>query len=132
MSPEQSMVKAFHEKYGHYVSASPSHLPNDKLITLRVRLMEEELSEVKEALFDGTLVQIAKELSDLLYVVYGTAVSFGIDLEPIFAEVHASNMTKGTEKNEFGKTMKGPAYREADIEPILCEQIMSKGGSIHG
>lgn len=60
----------------------------------------------------------------MLYVVYGAAVTYGIDLEPIFDEIHRSNMSKlwpdGTvQKREDGKVLKPPTYSPADLEPIL-------------
>jgi predicted HAD superfamily Cof-like phosphohydrolase len=66
---------------------------------------------------------MAKELADLLYVVYGTAVSLGIDMEPVFKEVHRSNMSKvGGYKREDGKWVKPPTYSPADILPIIKNQ----------
>ena len=66
---------------------------------------------------------MAKELADLLYVVYGTAVSVGIDMEPVFREVHRSNMSKvGGHKRADGKWVKPPTYSPADIESIVDEQ----------
>ena len=73
------------------------------------------------------LAAIAKELADLLYVVYGTAVSYGIDMGPVFTEVHRSNMSKvGGYKREDGKWVKPPTYSAADIAPILAEQQTSR------
>src|SRR4029453_6442141 len=66
---------------------------------------------------------IAKEVADLLYVVYGTAVSYGIDMAPVFREVHRSNMSKvGGYKREDGKWVKPATYSPAAIQPILAEQ----------
>ena len=80
-----------------------------------------------------TLAGIAQEIADLLYVVYGTAVSFGIDMEPVFREVHRSNMSKvGGYKREDGKWVKPATYSPAAITPILAEQATAqdqrKGG----
>ncbi|MEC4681184.1 MAG: hypothetical protein VST67_10880, partial [Nitrospirota bacterium] len=73
------------------------------------------------------LPAMAKELADLLYVVYGTAVSLGIDLEPVFKEVHRSNMSKvGGYKREDGKWVKPPTYSPASLEDILETQSLSK------
>jgi predicted HAD superfamily Cof-like phosphohydrolase len=71
----------------------------------------------------GDLAAVAKEMADLLYVVYGTAVSYGIDMDPVFREVHRSNMSKvGGYKREDGKWVKPATYSPARIEPILVEQ----------
>ena len=58
-----------------------------------------------------------------LYVVYGTAVSYGIDMAPVFREVHRSNMSKiGGYKRGDGKWVKPTTYSPAAVEPILAEQ----------
>ncbi|MEC4688424.1 MAG: hypothetical protein VST64_08985, partial [Nitrospirota bacterium] len=70
---------------------------------------------------------VAKELADLLYVVYGAAVSCGIDMEPVFQEVHRSNMSKlGGYKRADGKWVKPPTYSPASIQPILQAQARSE------
>jgi predicted HAD superfamily Cof-like phosphohydrolase len=82
--------------------------------------MQEEFDELKEAMAAGDLAAVAKEMADLLYVTYGTAVSYGIDLEPVFQEVHRSNLSKiGGYKRADGKWVKPPTYSPADIESIL-------------
>ena len=69
------------------------------------------------------LAALAKEMADLLYVVYGTAVSYGIDMEPVFREVHRSNLSKvGGYKRADGKWVKPPTYSPADIQPIIEAQ----------
>jgi predicted HAD superfamily Cof-like phosphohydrolase len=85
--------------------------------------MQEEFDELKEALAAEDLFSIAKEMADLLYVVYGTAVSYGIDMDPVFREVHRSNMSKiGGYKREDGKWVKPATYSPACIEPIVAGQ----------
>ena len=71
----------------------------------------------------GDLAAVAKEMADLLYVTYGTAVSYGIDMEPVFQEVHRSNLSKvGGYKRADGKWVKPPTYSPADIVSILEAQ----------
>jgi len=73
------------------------------------------------------LASMAKELADLLYVVYGTAVSLGIDMEPVFKEVHRSNMSKvGGYKREDGKWVKPATYSPASLDKILEAQAISQ------
>ena len=88
-------VKEFMESFGQEVKSKPEW-PNDETMELRIDLIEEELGEFKDAIIngDGTLVDVADALSDLLYVVYGAGHSFGIELDDCFAEVHRSNMSK--------------------------------------
>ncbi len=122
MRDEQAMVEEFHRKFSILAHAIPTDL-NEETKRLRVRLIEEEFDELKESMAGGDLAAIAKEMADLLYVVYGTAVSYGIDMDPVFREVHRSNMSKvGGYKREDGKWVKPATYSPARIEPILAEQ----------
>jgi predicted HAD superfamily Cof-like phosphohydrolase len=122
MSDEQSMVEEFHRKFDIAVQTTPKDLTDDTK-RLRIRLIQEEFDELKESMAGGHLAAVAKEMADLLYVVYGTAVSYGIDMEPVFAEVHRSNMSKvGGYKRDDGKWVKPASYSPAQIQPILDAQ----------
>ncbi len=122
MRNEQAMVEEFHRKFSILAQSTPADL-NEETKRLRVRLIEEEFDELKESMVGGDLAAVAKEMADLLYVVYGTAVSYGIDMDPVFREVHRSNMSKvGGYKREDGKWVKPATYSPARIEPILAEQ----------
>jgi predicted HAD superfamily Cof-like phosphohydrolase len=111
-------VRDFHVKYNldRREKAARMH-PEASL--LRIRLMSEELTEVIEALQHKGIKDVAKELADLLYVVYGTAVAAGIDLDVAFDKVHTSNMTKSTNVDPGGKIIKGSDYKPVIIEEIL-------------
>jgi predicted HAD superfamily Cof-like phosphohydrolase len=127
MTDEQSMVEEFHRKFDILIQAQPA-IPDGATTELRVRLIQEEFDELKEALAQENLAAIAKEMADLLYVVYGTAVSYGIDMEPVFREVHRSNVSKvGGYKRADGKWVKPPTYSPACLAPILDAQA---GGSV--
>ncbi len=122
MTDEQAQVEAFHRAFEIVVASRPC-VPDERTRLLRERLIEEEFAELRDALSQGHVTQIAKELADLLYVVYGTAVSCGIDMEPVFREVHRSNMSKvGGHKRADGKWVKPATYSPARMEPILREQ----------
>jgi predicted HAD superfamily Cof-like phosphohydrolase len=122
MTDEQSMVEEFHRKFEIMIQPVPTDL-NEETKRLRVRLIQEEFDEVKESMATGDLAAVAKEMADLLYVVYGTAVSYGIDMEPVFQEVHRSNLSKvGGYKRADGKWVKPPTYSPACIGPILDAQ----------
>lgn len=119
MNDAQRGVLDFHKQFDIHIATSPT-VPDENTRALRVRLIQEEFDELKEALTANDLNNIAKELADLLYVVYGTAVSCGIDMEPVFQEVQRSNMSKvGGYKREDGKWVKPPTYSPAHIGPIL-------------
>ncbi|MCG3774342.1 MAG: hypothetical protein JW395_1161 [Nitrospira sp.] len=122
MRDEQAMVEEFHRKFSIVAQSIPTDL-DEETKRLRVRLIDEEFDELKESMAGGDLAAVAKEMADLLYVVYGTAVSYGIDMDPVFREVHRSNMSKvGGYKREDGKWVKPATYSPARIEPILAEQ----------
>lgn len=122
MSDAQAMVEEFHRAFDILVHLSPT-IVDERTRELRIKLIQEEFEELKEALTHGDLESISKEIADLLYVVYGTAVSYGIDMDPVFREVHRSNMSKvGGYKREDGKWVKPVTYSPACIEPILAEQ----------
>jgi predicted HAD superfamily Cof-like phosphohydrolase len=122
MSPEQQMVEAFHKQFEILVKPRPT-VVDEKTRRLRMRLIDEEFTELRESLEKEDLPGIAKELADLLYVVYGTAVSYGIDMAPVFREVHRSNMSKvGGYKREDGKWVKPATYSPADVQTVLLQQ----------
>lgn len=124
-------VKEFHEKFDLVVRDTPidfSHEnldPQDsELFQLRDTLMNEEWRELKEAWVEEDLVEFADAMCDLIYVIAGTAVSFGIDLDRCFSEVQRSNMSKLDEdgkpiKRIDGKIMKGPNFSEPDLRSII-------------
>ena len=120
-------VHEFMKVFGQEVKEKPAW-PHWETMDLRIDLIEEELKELKDAIIngDGTLVDVADALSDLLYVVYGAGHSFGLDLDACFKEVHRSNMSKLDERGkpiyrEDGKVLKGPDFTEPDLESMIYE-----------
>lgn len=115
-------VREFHYAMGMTNGKWP---PNFEEITLRHKLIKEEYHELDEEMM-GILdkKKMAKELADLLYVVYGTAVSFGIPIDDVFDEVHRSNMSKLVDgkplKREDGKVLKGPNYTPPNFDWIFA------------
>ena len=117
------LVGDFMEAFGQEVEIQPTW-PDFNTRELRVDLIQEEVDELVEAIANKDMVEIADALTDILYVVYGSGHTFGIDLDECFTEVHASNMSKlgedGTPiKAENGKVMKGPGFFAPDLESIL-------------
>lgn len=126
MYEAQQLVLDFHNTFNIHVATDPT-VPDQKTQELRMKLIQEEFDELREACISKDLPHIAKELADLLYVVYGTAISYGIDMEPVFKEVQRSNMSKvGGYKREDGKWVKPITYSPANIEPILAHQTKYK------
>jgi predicted HAD superfamily Cof-like phosphohydrolase len=99
--------------------------PEDNVRLLRYKLIDEELTELHEAMVNEDIIEIADALTDLLYVVYGAGHTYGIDLNRCFAEVHRSNMSKFVDgkriKNAEGKVMKPDTYSPPDLSFLLPE-----------
>lgn len=110
MSPEQAMVKEFHQKYGAPAAAVP-RMPTVKDRMRRARLILTEAAEFIEAADKDDFVGTVDALADILVVTYGTAVEMGVDLEPVFAEIHRSNMSKDGGMDVGGKILKGSGFR---------------------
>ena len=116
-------VGLFMKTFGQEVK-TVSGLSNEKINSLRISLISEELEELKKAISDNDIVEIADALTDILYVTYGAGHAFGINLDKCFNEVQDSNMSKlGKDKkpiyNEHGKVMKGPDYFKPDLSKFL-------------
>ena len=118
-----SSVKKFMETFGQEVK-NKAEFPSKKIQDLRVSLIDEELSELKEAIENKDLKEVADALTDILYVTYGAGHAFGIDLDKCFDEVQRSNMSKLDENgkpifNEHGKVLKGPNYFKPNLEKFI-------------
>lgn len=132
-------VREFHTAFGLDLD---NKTPTKALVMLRTDLIDEEQEELLHEVFDcGELwtldkdlveyyldnfnrERVAKELADILYVTYGTAAAFGIDIDAVFDIVHESNMSKLGEDGkpiyrEDGKVLKGPNYKEADLTGVV-------------
>ena len=116
-------VGTFMKTFGQEVKEKSS-LGSDKINKLRLDLIEEELGELKEAMKNNDLLEVADALTDILYVTYGAGHAFGINLDKCFEEVQNSNMSKLDADgkpiyNDVGKVMKGPNY----FKPVLSKFI---------
>ena len=116
-------VGLFMKTFGQEVKTHPS-LSSTKINDLRTSLIEEELEELKQAIKDKNLSEVADALTDILYVTYGAGHAFGLNLDISFDEVQKSNMSKlGSDGKpiyrEDGKVLKGPSYFKPDIKSVL-------------
>ena len=116
-------VGKFMETFGQEVK-SKSSLSSEKINSLRVSLIEEELEELKHAIREKNLLEVADALTDLLYVTYGAGHAFGINLDKCFDEVQKSNMSKlGLDGkpiySDKGKVLKGPKYFKPNLSHFL-------------
>ena len=117
-------VKKFMQTFGQEVKVKAS-FPSEKIVSLRVDLINEELSELKQAVQKQDIKEVADALTDILYVTYGAGHAFGIDLDKCFKEVQSSNMSKlGSDGkpiyNDKGKVMKGPSYFKPDLGKFVA------------
>jgi len=139
MNNHQRCVRDFHETFELTLNDVPQ-VPSEQDARLRSNLIKEEADEFDRAAKANDLVGVADALADLLYVVYGAANTYGIDMEPVFAEVHRSNMTKVwsttdgvpegchareckggfvIKRTDDGKVIKPPTYSRADLVSVL-------------
>ena len=116
-------VGLFMKTFGQEVKTKPS-LSDDKINKLRVDLIDEELTEFKDAIKNNDLKEAVDALTDILYVTYGAGHAFGVNLDKCFGEVQRSNMSKLGEDgkpiyNDAGKVMKGPKYFKPDLSQFI-------------
>jgi len=120
-------VRKFHEKMELAVDQPFSK----ELLEFRMKLILEEVQELAEAGFrlEGDIDQgetyvllqdFLKEMCDVVYVLKGTAVSFGMDFNKAYNLVHKSNMSKYPfTKCEHGKVLKGKNYKPPVLEECV-------------
>ena len=118
-----SKVGIFMKTFGQEVKDKPS-FSTDKINKLRLSLIKEELDELKEAMDNKDLLEVADALTDILYVTYGAGHAFGINLDKCFEEVQSSNMSKLDNNgkpiyNDQGKVMKGPNYFKQNLNKFI-------------
>lgn len=116
-------VRDFHDAFG-LDNPDKFCMLDANTLRLRWKLIDEEISELKDAIDEEDKQNIAKELIDVLYVVYGMGACYGIDVDGVFAEVHRSNMSKlGPDGKPIfrddGKVMKGDNYAKPDLTNLV-------------
>lgn len=148
MSIRDKLVE-FHRAMDCPVLDKPQ-VPSNERVRLRASLIVEETLEFLEACFDDgdearralnnardslyevmaakprvDLVAAADALADIIYVVEGTNLEFGIDGKEVFEEVHRSNMAKaGGPVREDGKRLKPPGWKPPDVAGVLRRQSL--------
>ncbi|MDL1913306.1 MAG: hypothetical protein FDW93_02100 [Bergeyella sp.] len=103
-----NQVAEFHTTFDSPILTNPE-IPSDDRAALRVKLLQEELDELKEAIEKKNLVEVADALCDLQYVLSGAVLEFGLGdvFVSLFNEVHRSNMSKAClSEEEAEKTIK--------------------------
>lgn len=117
MKKELKLVGEFHKKFKVPTLSKSSLIPADRF-ELRHKLMDDEVQEYLAGAQKGDLENVAKELADVLYGVYGTILEHGLQdiMEEVFAEVHRSHMTK--EYHQY-KMVKGKNFSKADLRKFF-------------
>ena len=115
-------VKKFQTAVGQNVSEVPE-FPDENERVLRRKLLREEVDEYFDGEDKDDLENVAKELADIIYIVCGTAASYGIPLDRVFNEVHRSNMEKLVDgkvvRRDDGKILKPEGWAAPDIKSVL-------------
>jgi len=115
-------VAEFHVAFYHPILPQPT-IPSADRCKLRMSLLTEELKELQEAIDKGDIVAASDAFSDLQYVLSGAILEFGLrnKFNPLFAEVHRSNMSKACNTLEEAKeTMKH--YLEIEMVESYWEE----------
>ena len=116
-------ISNFHKEVMQDEFPAYPHTPDPHYRNLRVRLIEEEIGETISALMESDLVGIADGITDSIVVLLGTAITYGIDLRPVWDLVHSANMAKkGGPVREDGKMMKKEDWQHPDINGELVRQ----------
>jgi predicted HAD superfamily Cof-like phosphohydrolase len=95
MKTQIDMVADFQRRFAAPILDTPT-IPSVDRCELRIDLIKEELRETTDAVNENDMVEVADGLGDILYVVYGMILEFGLQdkIVDIFAEIHRSNMSK--------------------------------------
>jgi predicted HAD superfamily Cof-like phosphohydrolase len=119
------LVAEFHNAFDVPTRGSPA-IPSDTRCALRLKLLQEELDELSDAIRRLDLVDCLDALTDLQVVLDGTYLEFGMQgvKDAAFLEVHRSNMSKlGADGKpvvrDDGKVLKGPSYSPPNLSPYI-------------
>jgi predicted HAD superfamily Cof-like phosphohydrolase len=117
-----NQVAEFHKTNKAPILDTPQIPPQDRC-DLRVSLLQEELDELKEAINNYNIIEIADALADLQYVLSGAVLEFGLGnkFPALSDEVHRSNMSKSCEtREEAQKTVE--FYKQKDNTEAHIEE----------
>ncbi len=127
-------ARKFREVFGQEILPNISRYGfiKKQLWDMQTRLIREEAGEflvaADECFADPENTkareEVVKELSDLVFVCYQFAATYGIDLDKAMALVFESNLSKLDEQGKpiyraDGKVLKGPNYAPPDLSDCL-------------
>ena len=119
-------VTEFHKTFEAPILERPQ-IPSEERCRLRVSLLQEELNELKQAINDNDIVEIADALCDLQYVLSGAVLEFGLGdkFNELFDEVQRSNMSKACSSiQESIETISH--YKKKDGTESMYKQVGDK------
>jgi len=126
----QDDVREFHKKAKQRISYKPT-IPDFNERLLRQALISEEHNELQYEIRnvkgsggsrEENLAKLLSEAVDLVYVVMGTCVAFGLPFDEAWNAIHKANMDKfkdGINKRPDGKLLKPKDWEPADILKII-------------
>ncbi len=116
-------VAEFHDMFSLPILECPE-IPSEKRCELRINLLQEELNELKEAIEDKDIVEIADALADLQYVLSGAILEFGLAsrFKELFDEVHSSNMSKTCDSMEEAEETQRHYLENKETKSFIIEK----------
>ena len=126
MKDVMDKVREFHRKFGLPIETRPI-FPSKERRILRGTLIAEEHSEYFHAERRNDMVEIADAMGEMIVVIAGTAIEYGIPLDVIFNEIHKANMAKLDAngkpiKRYDGKILKPVGWTPPNIRRILYDK----------
>lgn len=125
----QEMVKEFHTVFkSEEIPPKKVGLSHSPLEELRLKkLITEEYEELMDAYENDDFIEVVDALADLVYVIYGAALTIGVDLDDCLREVHRTNMNKLDENgepilDENGKIRKPAGWQGPDLRKVIYGQ----------
>ena len=120
-------IQDFHKEVMNDNFPKYPHIPSEKSKVLRKQLIMEEITETFHAINEDNLEEIADGIADSIVVLLGTAVTYGIDIRPIWNEVHKTNMAKkdGALRAD-GKRLKPEGWQPPKIKELVKMQIENR------
>jgi len=125
MKKQIADIKAFQTAFECNVLPVPT-IPVKEIQELRIRLLQEELDELKVANIDGDIVEVADALVDIMYVLLGTACEYGLvdKMEEMWDLVHKNNMNKlwpdgKVHKRADGKVIKPEGFQKVELKTLF-------------
>ena len=127
MIKQIEQVREFHLKFKQPILEVPT-IPNSERISLRHRLLMEEVQELNLAAINNDIVEVADGIVDCLYILFGTAHEFGLAnlLPELFSEIQRSNLSKLDKDGnaifrEDGKVIKSELFTKPNLKKIIVK-----------